>query len=104
MRGLQHHYVSAAAAEHLQATYLPLWEELYIREGDPVYPMPATSGVTHLLHALRGTKGLAVHTNPGTTVSEGQGYAMLLAGFLKDVRSLVVWLQKEQLFALVRLA
>ena len=88
MRGLQHHYVSAAAAEHLQATYLPLWEELYIREGDPVYPMPATSGVTHLLHALRGTKGLAVHTNPGTTVSEGQGYAMLLAGFLKDVRSL----------------
>lgn len=46
MRGLQHHYVSAAAAEHLQATYLPLWEELYIREGDPVYPMPATSGTS----------------------------------------------------------
>ena len=64
------------------------WEALFISEGDADYPMPQARGVRDLLAALKGQKGLAVHTNPGTTVSEGQGYAMLVAGFRRDLPSL----------------
>ena len=50
--------------------------------------MPEATSVRELLHALRGVRGLAVHTNPGTTVSEGQGYALFLAGMRKDTSTL----------------
>jgi hypothetical protein len=83
-----HYYYAPSAGEHLAGTYLPLWEALMLREGDPTYPFPASSDVRELLRPLRGAHGLAVHTNPGTTVSEGQGYAMLVAGFRKDVDQL----------------
>ena len=98
-----HYFYSEHADEHLTSTYLPDWEALYLREGDPQYPFPHAAGVRELLGALKGVPGLAVHTNPGTTVSEGQGYAMLVAGFRKDVdhlKSLVVgWQAMGQGFA-----
>ena len=98
-----HYYYSSQAHEHLTGTYLPDWSALLLREGDPAYPFPPASGVRELLRPLKGVKGLAVHTNPGTTVSEGQGYAMLVAGFRKDLqqlKSLVVgWQAMGQGFA-----
>ena len=50
--------------------------------------MPAGSATRDLLKVLRGVPGLAVNTNPGTTVSEGMGYAMLVAGMRKDTATL----------------
>ena len=50
--------------------------------------MPAAEDVPDLLQALAGIKGLAVKTDPGTTVTEGQGYAMFVAGMRKDLRTL----------------
>ena len=70
------------------------WEKLYLVEGGAKsddgldYPMPSAHGTRDLLHGLKSVKGRAVHTNPGTTVSEGMGYAMLVAGMRKDIPSL----------------
>ena len=87
--GLGQHYHARSAKEHLSGTYMVDWEALYLREKqDPQYPFPPAHQVHDLLSALKGTPGLAVHTNPGTTVSEGQGYAMLVAGFRRDVLTL----------------
>ena len=81
-------YFAANATSHLEHTYWPLWSALFLEEGtDAAYPMPAAADVPDLLAPLRGVKGLAVKTDPGTTVSEGQGYAMLVAGMRNDTAS-----------------
>lgn len=61
---------------------------LFLMEGEQRYPMPAGSDVSNLLKALKGVKGIALNTNPETTVTEGQGYAMFSAGMRKDVETL----------------
>ena len=68
-------FFSANASVHLQNTYWPAWKALFLEEGtDSSYPMPSSSEVPDLLSALSGVKGIAVNTDPGTTVTEGQGY------------------------------
>ena len=89
-----HVHTSTRALHHLESRYLPEWEALYLTEGDgggddgQGYPMPSAHGTRDLLKLLRGVKGRAIHTNPGTTVSEGMGYAMLVAGMRKDIPTL----------------
>jgi len=81
---------SIHAADH-HSTYNDLWRGLFLREGvDAAYPMPLATEVPDLLGVFRreGVKGIAVHTEPGTTVSEGQGYAMFVAGMQGDVAAL----------------
>ena len=79
-------YFAANATSHLERTYWPLWSALFLEEGtDAAYPMPRAADVPDLLGALKGVKGLAVKTDPGTTVSEGQGYAMLVAGMRRRI-------------------
>lgn len=95
--------VSSAAKQHLEQTFLPAWRGLFLVEGtDPDYPMPAAGEVRDLLPALRGVKGIAVKTDPGTTVTEGQAYAMLLAGMQRDTATLkalvVAWQANGQAF------
>ena len=81
-------YFAHNASQHLE-TYWLLYSALFLTEGvDGAYPMPASSDVPDLLKALRGVPGVAVHTTPGTTVTEGQGYAMLVAGMRKDTETL----------------
>ena len=91
-----------AARQHLR-DFLPAWTKLFLVEGtDPNYPMPAANEVTELLPMLRGVRGIAVHSTPGTTVTEAQGYAMFLAGMQKDVATLkaltVAWQANGQGF------
>ena len=50
--------------------------------------MPRASEVPDLLDVLKGVKGTAVKTDPGTTVTEGQGYAMFVAGMRNDSATL----------------
>ena len=64
--------LNSKAHSHNLRTYLPAWQQLFLREGsDAAYPMPAASDVQDLLKALAGVKGLALRTNPATTVTEG---------------------------------
>jgi len=69
-----------------QNTFYPGWKSLFLVEGkDSSYPMPSSSQVTDLLASLKGVAGIAVNTDPGVTVSEGQGYALFAAGMAKDL-------------------
>jgi len=82
-------YFSTNASAHLDETYWPAWKALFLEEGtDAAYPMPAGADTPDLLSALSGVKGVAVNTDPGTTVTEGQGYAMFVAGMRGDVDTL----------------
>jgi len=83
------HYFSMNATRVFEETYWPRFTALFLVEGTPNYPMPPGNKVPDLLEALRGSKGLAVHTEPGVTVTEGQGYAMFAAGMRKDVQALM---------------
>jgi hypothetical protein len=96
-------YFARNAHAHVTDTYAPAWEMLFLREGvDGEYPMPAAADVVDLLAPLRGTRGLAVHTNPTITVTEGMGYAMFFAGMQRDVEKLkslvVAWQANGQAF------
>jgi hypothetical protein len=95
--------VSRAAKQHLEQTFLPAWRKLFLVEGtDAKYPMPAASDVRDLLPGLRGVRGIAVSTDPGTTVTEGQAYAMFVAGMQRDTETLkaltVAWQANGQAF------
>ena len=81
-------WLASNASEHLEKLYWPSWAALFIEEGSSSYPMPKNSETPDLLKALAGVKGMAVHTAPGTTVTEGQGYAMMVAGMRKDTATL----------------
>ena len=81
-------YFAANASQHLEKLYWPAWASLFIEEGSSSYPMPRASEVPDLLDVLKGVKGTAVHTDPGTTVTEGQGYAMFVAGMRNDTATL----------------
>ena len=64
--------------------------------------MPSSHDVIDLLPSLRGVDGLAVRTDPGTTVTEGQAYAMFVAGMQRDTPTLqsltVAWQANGQGF------
>ena len=51
---------------------------------------------------LRNVPGISVHTQPATTVTEGQGYAMFFAGMQRNVDTLkaltVAWQANGQGF------
>ena len=79
------HYTAPGARTHLKNTYLPSWKALFLHETDAAYPMPKAGEVLDLLPALQGIPGAAIKTDPGTTVTEGMGYAMLAAGMQRDV-------------------
>ena len=82
-------FFAKAAQEHLDEHYWPAFGGLLLCEGKDVdYPMPSASGVPNMPAFLHGVTGMAVHTEPDTTVSEGQGYAMLVAGMRRDVETL----------------
>jgi len=82
------HFFAKGADKVLEETYWPKFKSLFIPEGNYSYPMPRRDQVPDLLKALEDVPGIAVHTTPGTTVSEGQGYAMFAAGMRKDVQTL----------------
>ena len=91
------------ARQHLSSTYTPAWDALMLHENiDGTYPMPAASSVVDLLPSLQNTPGVAVHSNPETTVTEGMGYAMFFAGMQRDVEKLksltVAWQANGQAF------
>jgi len=96
-------YFAKNSIKHLEQTYWPEFKKLFIVEGNPAYPMPPAHKVIDLLPGLKGIAGIAVHTSPGTTVTEGQGYAMFSAGMQKDVETLkgltVAWQANGQGFA-----
>ena len=73
-------FYSSESANLFQEKYYPTWQSLYISESDSGYPMPPSSQVRDLLSAFKGIPGIAVKTDPGVTVSEGQGYALFTAG------------------------
>jgi hypothetical protein len=79
-------------AKNATRSHDSFWEKFakrLLHEGkDHLYPMPPSREVTHLLEALRDVPGVALSTYPETTVTEGQGYAMLTAGMRKDVELL----------------
>eukprot|EP00406_Dinophysis_acuminata_P030533 CAMPEP_0179377334 /NCGR_PEP_ID=MMETSP0797-20121207/88776_1 /TAXON_ID=47934 /ORGANISM="Dinophysis acuminata, Strain DAEP01" /LENGTH=253 /DNA_ID=CAMNT_0021093391 /DNA_START=1 /DNA_END=758 /DNA_ORIENTATION=+ len=75
-------------ADKFKAVFWPAMKKLFIHEGDDKYPVPPSDKVKALLPGLKGVEGLAVHTAPDTTVTEGQGYAMFAAGMAKDLDSL----------------
>ncbi|KAL1500116.1 hypothetical protein AB1Y20_012789 [Prymnesium parvum] len=87
---------TAARAEPLFATnaashHDAFWEKLsarFLREGEARYPIPRADEIADLLPSLRGVGGLALHSFPETTVTEGQGYAMLAAGMRRDAETL----------------
>ena len=96
-------FYAREAKQHLQGTYKPAWESLFLREEqDDSYPMPAASDVIDLLPALQNVPGCSVHTQPAVTVTEGQGYAMFFAGMQKDLPTLkaltVAWQANGQAF------
>jgi hypothetical protein len=79
----------SVGSSYLEDHYWPRFANLFLHEGSSsTYPMPAANEVPDLLTALKGTKGIAVNTNPGTTVTEGQGYAMFVAGMRNDTETL----------------
>lgn len=86
--------ISKDAATLFDQKYYPQWMSLFLNEsGSSDYPMPPTSSVQDLLPAFKGISGIAIHSSPGVTVSEGQGYAMFAAGMTKnidDLKGLVV--------------
>jgi hypothetical protein len=96
------HYTAPGARTHLKNTYLPSWKALFLHETDAAYPMPKAGEVLDLLPALQGIPGAAIKTDPGTTVTEGMGYAMLAAGMQRDVETLkaftVGWQANGQAF------
>ena len=96
-------YFARAAREHLRSTYTPAWQKLFLREEvDADYPMPKASEVRDLLSVLQNVPGTSVHTQPATTVTEGQGYAMFFAGMQRDLATLkaltVAWQANGQAF------
>jgi hypothetical protein len=86
--GQPNQLVSQQAATLFQSTYYPKWQSLYLKESGSGYPMPPSSKVQDLLKTFQGVGGIAVNTDPGITVSEGQGYALFAAGMAKDVDNL----------------
>eukprot|EP00727_Mastigamoeba_balamuthi_P008442 m51a1_g422 hypothetical protein (993) ;mRNA; r:19240-23273 len=82
--------VSQNSANAFSKQFYPAWKQLYLTEGASDYPFPPTSGVNSKLipKGLQGVKGIAVSTDPGKTVSEGQGYAMFAAAMAGDIESL----------------
>ena len=96
-------FYARGAHEHYTRVYLPAWQKIFLKEGvDANYPMPPASEVVDLLPSLQGVRGLAVKTDPATTVTEGMGYAMLTAGMQRDVETLkaltVAWQANGQAF------
>ena len=94
---------AAAAHEHYEQRYAPAWRKLFLREGESSqYPMPAASAIVDGLSALSGVQGSTVHSNPPTSVTEGLGYAMFVAGMQKDLPTLksltVGWQANGQAF------
>ena len=79
---------SSNAASY-QDNFYGLWEQLFLDEDrDALYPFPRSTQIVDLLDAFQGIGGVAVHTKPAVTVSEGQGYAMFAAGMRGDVPTL----------------
>ncbi len=78
--GVPRIHFAREARQHLATMYTPAWEALFLREGiDDAYPMPAASEVVDLLTPLKDVSGIAVHTQPETTVTEGMGCAPLFS-------------------------
>ena len=73
--------VAADAHAHLVQRYMPAWRRLLLHEGSSsAYPMPPSEHVTDLLDVLKNTRGSTIRSNPPTSVTEGLGYALFVAG------------------------
>ena len=95
--------VAADAHAHLVQRYMPAWRRLLLHEGSSsAYPMPPSEHVTDLLDVLKNTRGSTIRSNPPTSVTEGLGYALFVAGMQRDLPSLkslaVAWQANGQGF------